>query len=288
MENFAIFECKECLSSKFNSKFDWSFISLCFCINVKDRNDRLEQAKKQFHRVGLCHKIIYYRPEKDKTSYLKFPGKRGCWESHRACALFSLTCQQSISLIFEDDIMFIEDITPKHIKMVQYSLSKMERSWDILHLGCLEIISLPTKVPFVRRTFSWCFQSYFMNLRFMKFLKENPYDRHIYLDENGKKIGREIDLDTFSILNRIKMYCTHPLLTFQANSPTSIERQLWMQSIKYFVMSDEKNWKYIHNIGGFISFIVFIPLLFTILIVNIIIVVIYFIMDLKKVKINIK
>ncbi len=43
---------------------DWSFLDAAYCISLKTRADRGAQAAAEFHRVGLCRRVTFYRPDK--------------------------------------------------------------------------------------------------------------------------------------------------------------------------------------------------------------------------------
>ncbi len=60
---------------------DWSFLDGVYCISLQSREDRVINVAAQFHKVGLCRQVLFYRP-------LRHPGRGyiGSWESHRAVA----------------------------------------------------------------------------------------------------------------------------------------------------------------------------------------------------------
>ena len=41
---------------------DWSFLDAAYCISLKIRDDRAAQAAAEFHKVGLCQRVLFYRP----------------------------------------------------------------------------------------------------------------------------------------------------------------------------------------------------------------------------------
>ena len=43
---------------------DWSFLDSVYCISLKSREDRARSAAAEFHRVGLCRQVMFYRPDK--------------------------------------------------------------------------------------------------------------------------------------------------------------------------------------------------------------------------------
>src|SRR5689334_22550815 len=64
---------------------DWSFVDGAYCISLRSRPDRAASAAAEFHRVGLCWKVVFYRPAKHPTR-----PKIGIWEAHRRVALEGL------------------------------------------------------------------------------------------------------------------------------------------------------------------------------------------------------
>ena len=54
--------CPYCLSPELPTSIDWSPIEAAYCISLREREDRARAAEAQFHRVGLCRKVVFYRP----------------------------------------------------------------------------------------------------------------------------------------------------------------------------------------------------------------------------------
>jgi hypothetical protein len=61
---------------------DWSFLNAAYCISLKTREDRVTQAAAEFHRLGLCRRVTFYRPDKHPRN-----GFIGNWTSHRDVAM---------------------------------------------------------------------------------------------------------------------------------------------------------------------------------------------------------
>ncbi|MCX7631410.1 MAG: hypothetical protein N2038_14340, partial [Geminicoccaceae bacterium] len=55
----------------------------------------------QFHRVGLCRRAIFFRPERHPVK-----GLIGSWESHRRVAIDALARGARRVLVCEDDVAF--------------------------------------------------------------------------------------------------------------------------------------------------------------------------------------
>jgi len=73
------------------------------CINLIERDDRLEQAKKRFAEVGLTDLMTYHRVARHPKG-----GRFGCYDSHRACIEQAYLDGLNSVLIFEDDVLFNE------------------------------------------------------------------------------------------------------------------------------------------------------------------------------------
>ena len=71
------------------------------CINLLDRDDRLEQATRRFDEVGLGNLVTFHRVERDPRG-----GRYGCYESHRSVIEKAYKDGISRVLIFEDDVLF--------------------------------------------------------------------------------------------------------------------------------------------------------------------------------------
>jgi len=67
------------MESDTDHPYDWSFIDATYCTSVRERQDRVRSAADQFHRVGLCKNIKFYRPQRNSDNPIV-----GIWESHRA------------------------------------------------------------------------------------------------------------------------------------------------------------------------------------------------------------
>src|SRR5581483_7590931 len=67
----------------------WSgLVDTVFCVCPVSRNDLFAHSVTQFHRVGLCTKILYYRPAHATQEELSVYGVQTRdhfekWESHR-------------------------------------------------------------------------------------------------------------------------------------------------------------------------------------------------------------
>lgn len=162
MEKYSLHRCPiktGCICDVVNSKnnnnnndnddgpYDWSFIDTVFCICLKNRNDRLKHSIEQFHKYGLCTRVLYHRPdvpseELVKTHNLKEKGRYGCWEAHRQVTWIAKHLFNSRrNLIFEDDVLFVPKFTPQVLKKIEHHVvHQMEpNQWDLYYLGYMPV-----------------------------------------------------------------------------------------------------------------------------------------------------
>lgn len=211
--------CKDCLKSD-ASLYNWDWIDHVYCISLQDREDRVTLVTQEFHKVGLCKKLIFYRPVKD-TSNVKRPGTRGCWESHRTIAKKALDEGADKLLIFEDDVEFdMEHCTLENVQKVADSVQKFGSELSILLLGHWPVVCLPSlKSTKLVRTVSMCTHAYIMGKSVMEWLRDHAFDDMKY--NAPHKDGRGIDI---ALMLKHKMYAFFPMLTYQKATATSNQR----------------------------------------------------------------
>ena len=109
---------------------DWSFLDGVYCISLKSREDRALTVAAQFHKVGLCRQLQFYRP-------LRYPGRGyiGSWESHRAVAEHARQQGYQTTLIFEDDVQFVRRMTPRSVRAIGRAIEQLPPDWMIFFLG---------------------------------------------------------------------------------------------------------------------------------------------------------
>ena len=166
-------DCPQCGAESRSTplpRFDWSFIDAAYCISLRDRPDRAAAAAAEFHRVGLCQRVTFFRPERPSGSV-----RIAIWESHRRVAEHALRHSRSRVLIFEDDVMFASRIQPRSAQAIGEALAALPREWMILYLG-----HWPLWGYFVRRNLlrcgSACCHAYIASARTLRWLRDNPPD----------------------------------------------------------------------------------------------------------------
>jgi glycosyl transferase, family 25 len=164
---------------------DWSFLDGVYCISLKSREDRAVSVAAQFHKVGLCRQVQFYRP-------LRFPGRGyiGSWESHRAVARHARErgCQRT--LICEDDVQFVRRLTPRSVRAIGRAIAGLPPDWMIFFLGHWPLWAYFVR-PNVLRTSSGCAHAYIVSPRLLRWLQEHPWGTPGI--EKRRLIGKALD-----------------------------------------------------------------------------------------------
>lgn len=205
--------------------FDWSFIDQVTCICLKDRVDRFRDSSQEFHRMGLCTRVWYYRPDRptlDEYSewQRKHPGVRlsvggyGCWRSHQAVNAQALENGCERILVLEDDALFLPTATPEAIGCLHADLETSREDWDYWYLGWFPFTGFPLQANFnVWRVRSVCTVAYISSLAGMRKLSKADPDQSV----------------DFWMMNNSIQYASFPKLVWQRDSPSSVE-EVWSRS----------------------------------------------------------
>ena len=150
-------------------RLDWSFVDAAYCISLETRGDRVAQAAAEFHRVGLCRRVTFYRPDKHPRN-----GFIGSWMSHRDVAMDALERGCARTLICEDGVLFTRRIRPATLRAIERALRALPTDWTIFFLG-----HWPLAAYFVRhnvlRTSSGCSHAYIASPRLLRWLRDHPW-----------------------------------------------------------------------------------------------------------------
>lgn len=200
--------------------WNWSFVDTAFCICLRDRDDRKRHAEDQFHKVGLCTKVLFYRAEKPtleevKMLNIKERGYYGSWESHRAVTRLALQLGSKSNLVFEDDVLFRDILTPATLEVVAQhvrdDLPDVDPLWEIYYLGHMPLYGcLPTPRSQMWRTHSTMLHAYVQSLAWMKRFAAMPFVGY------GKDGDQETQLD-FWTMRKTRQYAHRPMLAVQAD-----------------------------------------------------------------------
>ena len=205
---------------------DWSFLGGAYCISLKNREDRAVKVAAQFHKAGLCRRVLFYRP-------LRYPGRGyiGSWESHRAVAEHARVRGYETTLIMEDDVQFVRRLSPRSVRAIGRAIKRLPPDWMIFFLG-----HWPLWAYFVRRnvlrTSSGCAHAYIMSPRLLHWLHEHPCGTPGI--EKRRLIGKALD-SAYAMLPGT--YALFPMIATQSVSRSD-----------NFAVSSKKNTKMKHII----------------------------------------
>jgi Glycosyltransferase family 25 (LPS biosynthesis protein) len=203
--------CEQCILDP-NSRVkhaEWNWLPRAFCITLATRPERRKQAEKEFHRVGLCAKMIYYSTQKDYIS-----GMRGCWESHRSIAKKCIEDEADWYLVFEDDVVFKTNFTQHHVNKIESCLKEISYStplWKMLYLGGLpkSLWFSPTKDYASFR--GWTSHAVLVSKEMARIVVENSFEAY-----NHPFQEKRIEIDGF-MLKFEHSYVVFPPLAFTAD-----------------------------------------------------------------------
>jgi hypothetical protein len=197
--------CPHCTGTA-ATPFDWSFLDAVYCISLKERADRAESAARQFHRVGLCRYVQFYRPTRHPTK----PAIDIC-ESHQAVARHALAYGYQRVLVLEDDVRFSRWLGPHRLAGIARALRSLPTSWNVFYLG-----HWPLRVRFfscgVLQTRSACTHAYVASRQMLAWLDRFEWQRDHLCDP---WIGKGVDAP-FARLPGV--YATFPMVAFQSIS----------------------------------------------------------------------
>lgn len=108
----------------------WSFFDKIYCISIDTRNDRRTEAKKQFSRVNLLHRVEFVLVEKHPDN-----PEKGIFMSHMGCLRKGLQAGAKHILIFEDDVIFDKFEPQTLLDAVQFLDTHQE--WNGFFLGAM-------------------------------------------------------------------------------------------------------------------------------------------------------
>ena len=203
--------CGQVRAGSSRPRFDWSFVDAAYCISLRERPDRAAEAAAEFHRVGLCGRVTFFRPERPSGSV-----RIAIWESHRTVAEHALRHGRSRVLFLEDDVMFARRIQPAALRAIGEVMDTLPQGWMVLYLG-----HWPLWAYFVRRNLlrcgSACCHAYIASERTLRWLRDNPPDTVPI----ARIAGRGVD----AALARLpETYAMFPMLAIQRPSPSD---NLW-------------------------------------------------------------
>lgn len=206
----------------------FDFFDRIYCINLDRRYDRWETVCDQFDNVGITDRVkrISGREVKEFEDS-KRNAAYGNHLSHAACIRDAKEYNAKNCLIFEDDVLFINN--PQEIlKKCIYQLSFLN-PWELFYLGanierpCYEIDNNLAMLTFAYSTHAYAINS-------------QIFDELIEINENKNIIHNDVHYNEH-IIPRGKSYICKPMLAIQQPSYSDIEEKFvdynWMEGRYY-------------------------------------------------------
>jgi hypothetical protein len=203
----------------------WSFADKIFCICLQDRNDRLVEASEQFHKYGLCRKVIFYRPSKptdEEMAELKplgitCKGLYGVWRSHHELAKVAKKLNLKNVVIFEDDVRFLpQQATVENVKQIGLDLKRLPNQWELMYLGHVPFWGYPVTTDLrLFRVGSQMAHAYILSESGINKLAQRDYLADFHLNQQ-----KERGIDQYFCMT-MKQYAIRPQMVVQSGSRSS-------------------------------------------------------------------
>src|SRR5579859_5051104 len=120
----------------------WDFFPLVLCINLRERDDRLAEAKQEFAHVGISN-VMFYRSWRHRKR------DKAIIDAHMACLRYAVNENVPYVLIFEDDVEFCFNYKEHLLRAIDFLSVNPE--WNILHLGGLVVNQTERVLPHIVR-----------------------------------------------------------------------------------------------------------------------------------------
>jgi hypothetical protein len=104
----------------------WDFFPLIMCINLRERTDRFEEAKREFARVGI-RQVVFFQSERQADR------DKAIIDAHMACLRYAVERNVPYVLVFEDDALFLEDYETHLPQALEFLRSRSD--WNLFHFG---------------------------------------------------------------------------------------------------------------------------------------------------------
>ncbi len=118
----------------------WSFFDRVYCISIRGRRDRRDQARRQFAAVGLQDRVEFVLVDRHLQDR-----EQGIFESHLQCLRQGLEAGARTILVFEDDVFF-RNFDARLLARACGQLA-VRSGWQALFLGCITRGSRRTAEP---------------------------------------------------------------------------------------------------------------------------------------------
>jgi GR25 family glycosyltransferase involved in LPS biosynthesis len=192
----------------------WSGIDAIYCISLIHREDRRQEASRQFAAVGLAGKVNYHLVEKHPTD-----SEQGIYESHWQCMAKGLKSAAETICIFEDDVIF-EGFSAERLDEITDFLTT-NTDWQILFLGCMVRKSERTVNGSVAKIgYRSLTHGYIINRRFAQTMMDQYPWHHVAFDDFLKN------------LKSSQMYAAYPMFAFQSDATSDNDPYLHLDRFR--------------------------------------------------------
>jgi GR25 family glycosyltransferase involved in LPS biosynthesis len=153
----------------------WAFFDKIYCISLDEREDRRQEARKQFSNVGLADRVEFVIVKKHPAD-----NEQGIHESHMQCMRKGIGADARTIIIFEDDIVF-DRFSVKVLADCVHFLATTS-AWQLFFFGCLSSGSKRTENNSVLKVRYRCLtHAYVVQRSFAEILlglpwRNTPYD----------------------------------------------------------------------------------------------------------------
>lgn len=229
--------CDKDESTRIDSPYNWNWLERIVCISVNSRSDRQKNVEEEFHRVGLCNHVLFYRPQRDSEDPV-----RGCWESHRRVMMDALRKGAKHVCIFEDDVKFRTDFRGHLLNDMRDQFQQLPKDWNSYMLGHWPFLGFNV-TPTLRRTVSMTTHAYVANKPLMKLLKKSP---HSAREGNWvrKMFGSHYDAVDGFVRRAGNQYAYYRMAVYQSGAKSSITNGDFYE----FFLSDPKYMRWAETI----------------------------------------
>ncbi len=184
----------------------WAFFDKTYCISLDEREDRRQEAERQFRAVGLADRVEFVIVKKHPVDI-----ERGIYESHLECFRRGIQAGARTMLIFEDDIVF-DRFSARVLSDCVRFLSTYD-DWKVFFFGCLTSSSRKTANASVLKVrYRSLAHAYVVQRRFAETLLALPW--------------RQVPFDVVLRGRAEAYFAAYPSFAFQSNARTDNVR-LW-------------------------------------------------------------
>ena len=211
-------------------------LTAIYCISLQEQPHRTAKAATQFHALGLCRDVLFYRPVRGCDT------DRAIWDSHRAVAADAVAKGFARILVLEDDVLFTR---PREtlVRRITAALCALPPTWWGLYLGHVPIQAYFLR-PNLLRVRSGCTHAYIANAPLLAWLASTaPMSPQAPM---WHWIGRSIDAAMSSLP---EMYAVFPMIAVQRYLGESGSDTRFHDQRQQGIFLDVGRWRYFFIYG---------------------------------------